>query len=184
MDFLKVIEKRRSIRAYMDKMPSDEDVLSIIQCGHRAPTGGNIQPWEFIIIKDQEVKRAVVDTTYVGNDYDGLRHQEWIMQAPVIIAVLANKSKSYARYGEKALESLIYLDCSACIENMLLAAVNLGLGSCYISGFREDELAKALKLPENYKRIAFLPLGYQKGDAVINPKADISNIIHYDFFQE
>lgn len=184
MEFLEVIENRKSIRAYEKKEVSDELIRKIIECGHKAPTAGNLQPWEFIIVKNNENKRKIVNTTFVGNNFDGSIRQEWLMTAPVFIVVVANKERSEKKYGEKALKTLIYLDCSACIENMLLAAVNFRLASCYISGFREEELAKVLELPAGYEVIGFLPIGYQKGKAVSRPKLEVNTLIYKEKFQK
>ena len=78
----------------------------------------------------------------------------------MIIAVAADLRCAKQRYGRKGLDELVYLDCSAVVENMLLGAVYLGLGSCYISGFREHEMSEALDLPETMQAIALLPVGY------------------------
>lgn len=184
MEFWDVIEKRRSVRLYEDTSVDDSFINQIIICGHKAPSAGNIQPWEFIVVKDKTTKRQIVDTTYVSNNYESPTRQEWLMNAPVFIVVVVNKEKSFQKYGEKALRTLIYLDCSACIENMILAAINIGLATCYISGFRETELSRVLDLPKNYETIGFISLGYQKGTAVIKPKSDLNIKIHYERFSK
>ena len=79
-------------------------------------------------MRDPANRRRIVDTTFRGNDFDGTAHQDWLMEAPVLIAVIVNKAKSAARYGEKALKTLVYLDSSACIENILLGRRAPGAG--------------------------------------------------------
>ncbi len=81
---------------------------------------------------------------------------------------------------DKAIKSLIYLDCSACIENILLGAVNLGLASCYISGFREPELRAVLGLPDTHEVIAFLPIGYGADEGQARPKTPLAEITHHE----
>jgi nitroreductase len=182
MNFETIVMKRRSIRSYTDQDVPDEMIQKLLAYGHTAPTAGNLHPWEFIVVRDAENRQAMVDTTFRGNDETGSAHQDWLMQAPVLVAVLVNKAKSAARYGENALKTLVYLDGSACIENMLLGAVSLGLDSCYISGFREDELRKALGVPETREVIAFLPIGYGAEDGKARPKTALEDLVYYETF--
>ena len=180
MEFDQVITRRRSIRAYEDRVVDDGVIARLLAYGHQAPSAGALHPWEFIVVRDPAQRRRVVDTTFRGNDFDGTAHQEWLMEAPVLIAVTANRAKSAARYGEKAINSLIYLDCSACIENILLGAVNLGLASCYISGFREPELRAVLGLPDTHEAIAFLPIGYGADEGQHRPRTPLAEITHHE----
>lgn len=182
MDFDTVVKKRRSIRSYSDRNVPDAIIKKLLEYGHAAPSAGNLHPWEFIIVRDRANRRRIVDTTFRGNDFDGTAHQDWLMEAPVLIAVVVNRLKSAARYGDKALKTLVYLDSSACIENMLLGAVNLGLASCYISGFREPELNAVLKLPDGYEVVALLPVGYSESEGRERPKTPLANIVHYESY--
>jgi len=182
MEFLQVIRNRLSVRNYQKKNIKDDQLQYILSCGHAAPTAGNIQPWEFIIVRNLKLKREIVNTTFVGNQELSLTHQEWLMNAPVFIVVCANLNRITNKYGNK-MKKLAYLDCSACIENMLLATVDLGLGSCYISGFREKELAKVLYLPEHLEVIAFLPIGYAKGQLKYRKKRPLKEAIHLESYK-
>jgi nitroreductase len=182
MTFDEIIAKRRSIRSYADRDVPDTLITKLLEYGHAAPSAGNLHPWEFIIVRDAANRRAMVDTTFRGNDETGSAHQEWLMQAPVLIAVLINRAKSAARYGEKAAKRIVYLDGSACIENILLGAVSLGLASCYISGFREDELHALLGAPETHEVIAFLPIGYGAEEGKARPKTPLADLMHHETF--
>lgn len=183
MEFSQVIKNRVSVRKYLTTDINDYQLYYILECGHSAPTAGNIQPWEFIIVKDHDQKDRIVKTTYVGNQRNSLTHQDWLLEAPVFIVVSADKERVAARYGEENMKKIIYLDCSACIENMLLAAVDLNLGSCYISGFREEELSEVLKLPSHLEPIGFLPIGYIDGKTNKRPKRSLKETIHYEFYE-
>lgn len=182
MDFNNVIVSRRSIRTFLNKDVSEDIVYKILEYGHAAPSAGNIQPWEFIIVRCEENKKDIVNTTFIGNNEASGKTQEWMLLAPVFIVVCANKQRSFERYGEKALKTLIYLDISACIENMLLGIVNLGLSSCYVSGFREEELSEILALPKTYEPIGILPIGYSAEVCFSRPKINLQNLIHYEGF--
>ncbi len=182
MEFDKVIKDRVSIRKYQKRNIDNSQLNYILECGHAAPTAGNVQPWEFIVVRDVVMKRKIVDTTYVGNQKNASKHQEWLMDAPVFIVVCANKDSIVAKYGEESMKKLIYLDCSASVENMLLAAVNLNLGSCYISGFRENELSQVLELPSSLEVIAFIPIGYVEDTAMRRVKRPLKEVVHIDFY--
>jgi len=183
LDFKDVVNSRRSIRTFIDKDISDELIYKILEYGHSAPSAGNIQPWEFIIVKSEEIKNKIVDTTFIGNNENGNKKQDWMLSAPVFIIICGNKKKSYDRYGKKALETLIYLDVSACIENMILGVVDLGLASCYVSGFREKELTRVLNLPETHEVIGILPIGYSSEVCFNRPKIELDEIIHHEQFK-
>lgn len=182
MDFLDVIKSRKSVRSY-EAQPIDPDILNeILECGRLAPTGGNLQPWEFIVVTGEATRRKMVDTTYRANSFDLSKHQDWLMGAPVLIAVAAHRVRAVARYGNVNAGALVYQDCAACIENMLLAAVNYGLGACYIYGFMEPLLANVLNLSPEYEALAFISLGYPKGEPVAKPKRPLAEMVHYDQF--
>jgi nitroreductase len=184
MEFDKIIKDRVSIRKYQKRNIDESQLNYILKCGHAAPTAGNVQPWEFIVVKDTAMKRKIVDTTYVGNQKNAFKHQEWLMDAPVFIIVCANKDRVIAKYGEESMKKLIYLDCSASVENMLLAAVDLNLGSCYISGFKENELSQALQLPSSFEVIAFIPIGYVGGASIKRKKRPLREVVHRDFYNK
>jgi len=182
VEFDKVIKNRVSIRKYQKRNIDDSQLNYILECGHAAPTAGNVQPWEFIVVRDVAMKRKIVDTTYVGIQKNDSKHQEWLIDAPVFVMVCSNMERIVAKYGEESMKKLIYLDCSAAVENMLLAAVDLNLGSCYISGFRENELSQVLELPSSIEVIAFLPIGYVEGNATRREKRPLKEVVHKDFF--
>lgn len=182
MEFMEVVDQRVSVRAFIKKEVADDMIFQILSCGHKAPTGGNIQPWEFIIIKNPSLKQEIVKTTFVGNDEHSSKTQAWMLNAPVFIVVCADVERSMARYGKKAAESLVYLDCSACIENMLLASVDLHLASCYVSGFRENELTSVLGLPDGVIPVAVIPIGYPAGLTEKRTKRPLESLIHHETF--
>lgn len=179
MDFHSVVQSRRSIRAYTSQEISDEQVRQVIQSGHAAPSGGNLKEWRFIVIRDPEQKRKVVQATYSRNN-ECNPPQEWLMAAPVIIAVAADLEIAARRYGRLGIDRLVYLDCASAVENMLLCAVDLGLASCFISGFREHEMAETLCLPPTVEAVALLPLGYAAVPGAKRPSVSESEVTYYE----
>lgn len=162
MDVLEAIHERRSVRSFTDQPVPDELVRQIIEAGTWAPSAGNMQAWEFVVVKDYEARRKVVDTTDAGSTARaGVCTQEWMIAAPVIIVVCYDVKRMTAKYGpEKGRKVLTLLDCMACVQNMLLAATHFGLGSCCVIGFDPRTLKEALPIPKEITPLLLVPLGY------------------------
>jgi nitroreductase len=162
MDVLEAIHKRRSVRSFTEQPVPDELVRQIVEAGTWAASAGNMQAWEFVIVKDDEARRKVVDTTNAGTTARaGVVTQEWIMDAPVVVIVCYDVKRMTAKYGiEKGRKVLTLLDCMACVQNMLLAATHFGLGSCCVIGFDPLALKEALPIPKEITPLLLVPLGY------------------------
>jgi len=176
MDLIDVIKLRRSIRSYKDAEVPFELIRKVIEAGCWAPSGGNLQPWEFIVITDPKVKEEVVRTTYSGFDVNS-QPQLWLMEAPVLIVACVNTKIPKARYGDFGVY-IASLDVAMAVENMLIEATALGLGTCVVAGFREGDLGKVLKIPKYVKPLLIIALGYPK--KIPNPpsKRSVDEVIH------
>jgi nitroreductase len=163
MDVLAAIHRRRSIRAYTDQPVPDDLLWQVIEAGTWAPSSGNMQAWEFVVVKDLEARRRLVATTDAGIvSRAGVKTQEWILDAPVVIVVCFDVKRMTARYGTKGRELLTRLDCMGAVQNMLLAATHFGLGACCVVGFFPDQLQAALPIPRELTPILLVTLGYPK----------------------
>lgn len=160
MDLFEAVRTRRSVRSFTAAPVTDEQIEQILDAGRWAPTGGNMQPWEFIVIRDPELKAQLVDATYVGYDRLTGRPQTWILGAPVLVFVGLNAKRSGARYGKEAVERGARLDCAACVENMLLAITALGLGGTWIVGYDSKLIAERLRLPPEVLPFSLIALGH------------------------
>ncbi|NLF29238.1 MAG: hypothetical protein GX592_15205 [Clostridiales bacterium] len=183
MDFEQVVFARRSVRAYTGEPVSDGEIEALLSYGHAAPSGGNACGWAFIVIRSAEAKRKVAQATYCGA-CEANPPQSWLETAPVLIAVVADQSAYMRKYGRHALDNLLYLDASACVENMLLGAVHLNLASCYISGFRMLDMAKALNLPGHMEPVAILPVGHPAEVGAARPRKPLAEIVHFEKFPD
>lgn len=178
MDCLQAIESRRSVRKFKEQEVSDEILMKILNAGRLAPTGGNMQPWEFIVVREKEAIEKIVETTYIGFKKESSNRQNWIKTAPVLIVVCCDYKRTVARYGEAG-KKIAFVDTAAAIENMILSAVALGLGSCWVCGYDEKELSKLLSIPESVELAAVLPLGYPESVPSSPNKFSLEEIIHY-----
>jgi nitroreductase len=183
MEFQDVIRKRRSVRHYIDRDVSDEIVFKLLDAARWAPTAGNLQPWEFILVRDPANRKRLVDTTYLGYMTKTGKPQSWIFEAPVIIAVCANTKAVIARYGSGEItQTNVLMDVAAAIENLLLAAVDLGLGACWISGFDREKATETLKIPQNVRIVSLIPVGYTDRVQSAPPKFDPEEFTYYETY--
>jgi nitroreductase len=179
MEFSDVVQARRSIRAYTAQDVSQEQVMKVIGAGHAAPSGGNLKEWRFIVVREEARKRKVVQATFCRNN-EANPPQEWLMQAPVLVAVVADLAVAASRYGRMGIDRLVYLDCACAVQNMLLCAVDMGLASCFICGFREHEMAQALCLPDTAEAVALVPLGYPAAEGVRRPCVPAEEVTYFE----
>jgi nitroreductase len=151
MDVLEAIKGRRSIRAYKSQDVPEEVVTELIEAARWAPSAGNIQPWEFIIVREPEIRKRLGEAA-VG--------QAFIEEAPVVIAVCADESRSSQRYGSRGKMLYCLQDTAAVTQNILLLAHSLGLGACWVGAFKEEEAREVLKLPRPVRPVVIIPVGY------------------------
>jgi len=173
LDVFEAIKKRRSIRAYADEKVSEKDVERLIEAARCAPSAGNIQPWEFVIVKDMETKRKLSDAAL---------NQTFIEKAPVVIVVCADLNRSSRGYGSRGENLYSIQDTAAATENILLAAQELGLATCWVGAFHEKEVAKAVKAPRNLRPVAIVPVGHPAERPAASPKRSVNEIVHYETF--
>ncbi|MCS7119740.1 MAG: nitroreductase family protein [Nitrososphaerota archaeon] len=173
MDFFDVVKRRRSIRAFTEKIPPEEDVMKLIEAARCAPSAGNIQPWEFIVVRRPEIKRRLCEAA-LG--------QSFVEEAPVVIVVCANVDWSRRGYGIRGAELYCLQDTAAATQNILLAAEASGLGACWVGAFNEDKVREVLKVPHGLRPVALIPIGYPAETPRPPYKRPLEEIVHYETF--
>ncbi|MFH1409801.1 MAG: nitroreductase family protein [Nanoarchaeota archaeon] len=151
MDVLECIRSRRSVRHYLSKEVEWEHVGRVVQAGKAAPSAGNQQNWKFIVVQDK-AKRALISEACV--------QQYWMQHAPVHIVVVAEPQKARQFYGIRGERLYSIQNCAAAVQNMLLAAHSLGLGSCWVGAFDEDMVRRAVGIPEYVRPQSIVTLGH------------------------
>lgn len=173
MDVFEAIKGRRSIRAFLETDVPYEMVEKLIEAARWAPSAGNIQPWEFIIVRNPETKRRLVEAA-LG--------QSFIEEAPVVIVVCADEERSARGYGIRGRTLYCIQDTAAAIQNIHLAAHALGLGTCWVGAFREEEARKILEIPDGVRPVAIIPVGYPAESPSPRSRRPLKQIIHYEKF--
>ncbi len=164
MDLFEVIAKRKSVRKYQTTPVAKETVERIIDAARRAPSGNNVQPVEYVVVTNPEMRKKLAETCDYGR---------FIAEAPVCIVVFSKDTKYYLEDG------------SAAVENILLAATALGLGTCWVAGdkkYYSRTIGNLLDVPHNYKLIALVSLGYAEGEATGKIKRDVNEVLHWERF--
>ena len=171
LDIQDAILKRRSIRSFTEEDVPEDTVRQIIEAGTLAPSAGNCQPWEFIIIRDKMTKQKLAQAA-LG--------QNFVYQAPVVLVVCANIKRSANRYGSRGQELYCIQDTAAAIENMLLMAVSKGLGTCWVGAFNEVLAKEVLELPVGIRPVAIIPLGHPAKSPQMPRRRSFKDVIHQE----
>jgi len=168
------IKKRRSVRAFTNEPVSAKEVMKLIDAARWAPSAGNIQPWEFVVVRDPEIKRglsvAALDQTFIE-------------EAPVVIVVCANQLRSSRGYGSRGVNLYCLQDTAAATQNMLLTAHALGLATCWVGAFQEEEARKVLNIPSGVRPVAIVPVGHPAEKPMARSRRPLSEIIHHETFE-
>jgi len=172
-ELFKTIYDRRCYRRYKDAPVEQEKLDELIKAAVQAPSAGNLQPWDFVITKDGELKESIMKAS---------RNQSFIIQAPVLITVCANWRASEKVYGPRGKELYCVQDTAAAMQNILLATHVLGLGACWIGEFDEAEIRKILRIPEFIKPVAILSVGYPEGETQKPARDDWRGVVHKETF--
>lgn len=173
MDIFEIFKLRRSIRAFTEEDVSDEQIEKILEAARWAPSAGNIQPWEFIVVRRPDIKRDLARAAL---------NQTFIEEAPVVIVACADEIRSGRIYGNRGVNLYCIQDTAAAIENMLLAACALGLGACWVGAFDEEAARKVLRIPRGVRPVAMIPVGYPAEKPSPPRKRPLKEIVHYETF--
>ncbi|MEM1563611.1 MAG: nitroreductase family protein [Candidatus Bathyarchaeia archaeon] len=144
MDVFEAVQARRSVRAYQPTPVPKEKLLRVLEAGRLAPSASNIQPWHFIVVTDAETRGKLAQAPFA----------KFLKEAPVVIVGCGD---------QKASPKWFMVDVAIAMQNMVLTATSLGLGTCWVGSFEENNVRQLLKIPENYRVVAFLALGYPRG---------------------
>ena len=145
--FLTAISQRSSVRAYKATDVEEDKLKKILEAARLSPSASNRQDWKFIIVRNKETKKKLAKAAF---------GQSFIGEAPIVIVACGTEPKAIMACGQPAYT----VDVSIACAFMILQAYELGLGTCWIGAFKEDEVKKILKIPKEVRVVAMTPLGY------------------------
>jgi len=167
MEYFDLIKNRYSVRAYKPDPVEDTKLQAILEAGRLAPTADNRQPFQLIVIhtsgREEELQR--------------IYRRDWFTQAPIILCACGVPRLSWVRRDQRR-----YLDVDVAIvmDHVILAATNLGLGTCWIAAFNSVAAREILTIPEDIEPLIFTPLGYPADQAGAKERKPLSELIRYE----
>lgn len=170
MELKEAIKKRQSVRNFYDKEVKKEIIIEILEYANLAPSAGNLQARDFIIVDNKEIKEKLCEAAH---------NQEFIAEAPIDIVVCANLERIYP-YGRRGKELYCIQDASAAIEHILLLSLEYGLDTCWVGAFDEEKVSEILKLPSYVKPVAIIPIGYAKEKGRKTSRIKIEELVHFN----
>jgi nitroreductase len=166
MSLIDLILSRRSIRSYESKDIPEEVLQQILEAGRQAPSAANRQPIRFVVVTDHSILKNLCDTLIT----------RFVKNAPVVVVGVAD-TKSLLT-GKWAV-----VDATIAMQNMVIAAWALGIGSCWIGACNEEKVRKLLKIPNKWKFVALLTLGYPAEQPKLRKKKQFEDLFNFNSFQ-
>lgn len=164
---LEAIKKRQSVRIYQEKEVPEEILKEVLEAGRLAPSANNQQAWGFIVVKDKELRKKLVPVCM---------NQRFVAEAPIVIAGCGTNLSYVMPNGEPAYP----IDLAIALDHMSLQAAFLGLGTCWIGAFYQDEVKEILGVPEYVRIVSLLTLGYPGKLYIKTGRKPLSEIICYN----
>lgn len=168
--FAAVIKRRAMIRAYTAEPVPEELIQRLLAYAVRAPSAGNLQPWEFVVVQDPEVRAQLAAAAF---------GQTSVATAPLIIATCADTQRMGRRYGRRGnFYSLV--DTAFASLLILLGVVEQGLGACFVGAYNPVEVARVLGLPDRVRPVGLITIGYpaERPGKPSTPKLPLHALVH------
>lgn len=169
MEFFKVLRRRHSVRRYLDRGVEEEKLEKILGAANSAPSAGDLQAYEIVVVRDEEKRRALADAA-LG--------QEFIAQAPVVLVFLINPSRTKWRYGLRGVHLYCIQDATIAASYAQLAATALGLGSVWVGAFDSSRVSEIIGARGELTPVAILAIGYPGEEPEKTPRRPLSDLVH------
>lgn len=167
MEFLELAKQRYSVRAYKSNPVEEDKLQQVLEAARLAPTASNRQPFQFIVIhtagKEEEVSR--------------IYHRPWFVLAPIVICACGIPDQAWVKSDGK---NYCDVDVTIAMDHLILAATDLGLGTCWIAAFDPIATREILGLPDEVQPIAFTPLGYPNDQPKDKMRKSIGELVRYE----
>jgi nitroreductase len=170
MDVSTAISQRKSMRAYKETDVEEDKLKKILEAARLSPSASNRQKWKFIVVKNKETRKKLAIAAF---------DQSFIGDAPVVIVACGTDAKTVMLCGQPAYT----VDVSIACAFMILQAYELGLGTCWIGAFKEDEVKKILKIPESVRVVAMTPLGYPNQPPSQRSRKSLDQIVCFEKYE-
>jgi len=174
LDVFEALRKRKSVRSYAKTSVPDDVLFKVFDAARLAPSAGNVQPWHFIVVKEDDKRSRIAK---------GCRYGRFLAESPVVIVACGDKKASPRWYA---------VETSIALEHLVLAATALGLGTCWIGMFNRKDICDMLKIPKKFEVVALMALGYPRKKAdlwakilhAFRPKKKLEDIVSVEIYGE
>ena len=170
MDVFNAISQRSSVRAYKATDVEEVKLKKILEAARLSPSASNRQDWKFIIIRNKETKKKLAEAAF---------SQSFIGEAPIVIVACGTEPKAFMACGQPVSTVDVSIACSF----IILQAYELGLGTCWIGAFEEDEVKKILNIPKEVRVVAMAPLGYPNQPPSQKFRKSLNEIVCYEKYE-
>jgi nitroreductase len=170
MNFFELIRTRRSVRTYTPHAVEAEKLDAILAAANAAPSAGNLQAYEILVVRDAATRRDLVRAA-LG--------QECLAQVPVVLAFFANPERSGARYRQRGAQLYSLQDATIACAYAQLAATALGLATVWVGAFDDATVVQVLGAQPGWRPVALLPLGYAAESPAATPRRGLSDVVHH-----
>jgi len=171
MDVHTAIKTRRSVRAYKPDPVPDESLKRILEAARLAPSAANRQQWKFVVVRDPERRKQLSRAAH---------NQGFVGEAPVVITAVALDPERVMSCEVPAYA----VDLAIAVDHITLAAVEEGLGTCWIGAFSQEDVKRLLNIPPRYKVVALSPLGFPADQPRAKSRKELEDIVCYETFTE
>ena len=167
MSFFNLIKKRYSVRAYKPDPVEDDKLQQVLDAARWAPSACNRQPYQLIVINAVEQ----------AEELQRIYHRSWFYsQAPLVIAICGLTQEAWRRRDGHNYQ---FVDAAIAMDHLILAATELGLGTCWVAAFDVQAARDVLGLPLNVEPIAFTPLGYPADEPGPKTRKEVNGLVRY-----
>lgn len=171
VDVMEAVRTRCSIREYQDRSVPEDKLLKVLEAARLAPSASNRQRCKFIVVRDAERRRRL--SAAAGG-------QKHLAGAPVVIAIVSTFHEYHMRCGVPAYA----VDVGIAGDHITLAAIEQGLGTCWIGAFSQEEARAALEVPAEHKVAALMPLGFPAAPGRPKTRKPLDEVVCYETFRE
>ncbi|MEA1905220.1 MAG: nitroreductase family protein [Candidatus Hadarchaeota archaeon] len=170
---MEAIKQRRSVRRFKSDPVKEEDLRKILDAARWAPSAGNMQPLELVVVKDEEAKQRLARAS---------PDHSFIAEASVVIVVCANVPRTTRRYGHRGARLYVVQDTAAAAQNIHLAAYSLGYNTCWVGAFDDEEVARVIRVPDSVRPMTIIPLGRPAEEPHPPSRLPLDEIVHENHF--
>ena len=171
MDVFTAIKKRRSIRKYQDREIPEPILNKILEAGRLAPSASNLQEYKIIVVRDSDTKEKLATASL---------NQKFLAEASAILVGVSLNPSHIMKSGTPAWA----VDIAIAFDHITLIAVEEGLGTCWIGAFEEEKVKEILNIPEEYKVVVLLTLGFPAESPEMRPRKELKEIVCYEKFSK